>query len=113
MLQERIKELSNREGIVLVGFPRDIIQAQNFEERVKGYSSSGRKRLVGNCGGIASNRDHNKLLLIPRAQQVKIKKKVERLCGMYARIYVITDNGKDFVLLLYGCLKHELHILPV
>ncbi|XP_045134552.1 adenylate kinase isoenzyme 5-like isoform X5 [Portunus trituberculatus] len=33
LLQERIKELSSREGIVLVGFPRDIIQAQNFEEK--------------------------------------------------------------------------------
>lgn len=35
LLQERLKELNSREGIVLVGFPRDIIQAQNFEEKVK------------------------------------------------------------------------------
>ncbi|XP_050714741.1 uncharacterized protein LOC126997602 isoform X3 [Eriocheir sinensis] len=33
LLQERLKELNSREGIVLVGFPRDIIQAQNFEEK--------------------------------------------------------------------------------
>ncbi|KAG0720617.1 Adenylate kinase isoenzyme 5 [Chionoecetes opilio] len=33
LLQLRLKDLSSREGIVLVGFPRDIIQAQNFEER--------------------------------------------------------------------------------
>lgn len=38
LLQERLKELNSREGIVLVGFPRDIIQAQNFEEKVIGYS---------------------------------------------------------------------------
>ncbi|XP_071541442.1 adenylate kinase isoenzyme 5 isoform X2 [Panulirus ornatus] len=33
LVKEKLEELKTREGIVLVGFPRDIIQAQNFEEK--------------------------------------------------------------------------------
>ncbi|XP_069948782.1 adenylate kinase isoenzyme 5 isoform X2 [Cherax quadricarinatus] len=33
IVRKKIEELKSHEGIVLVGFPRDIIQAQNFEEK--------------------------------------------------------------------------------
>ena len=34
MMEKMLKELTECEGIVIVGFPRDVIQAQTFEERV-------------------------------------------------------------------------------
>ncbi|XP_042224264.1 adenylate kinase isoenzyme 5-like isoform X2 [Homarus americanus] len=33
LVRKKLEELKTREGVVLVGFPRDIIQAQNFEEK--------------------------------------------------------------------------------
>lgn len=35
ILNFRIQELLHKEGIIIVGFPRDVIQAQTFEERVR------------------------------------------------------------------------------
>ena len=37
----KILTLTDREGIVIVGFPRDVIQAQTFEEKVKVTSVCG------------------------------------------------------------------------
>ena len=37
ILEQKIMTLTDKEGIVIVGFPRDVIQAQTFEEKVLLY----------------------------------------------------------------------------
>ena len=35
LMETKLLEMDEKEGIVIVGFPRDVIQAQTFEEKVR------------------------------------------------------------------------------